>query len=105
MKRIGLVLMVFAFLAYCPSTGQSQEVGDNAPDFSFVDASGKEIKLSDFKGMKNVVEKYQLRYDSFMAAYATIIISKEGRIRFKSVEDRATRTSASTIIKELQGIQ
>ena len=54
---------------------------------------------------RNVVEKYQLRYDSFMAAYATIIISKEGRIRFKSVEDRATRTSASTIIKELQGIQ
>jgi peroxiredoxin len=54
---------------------------------------------------KNIVDKYKLQYDSFMAAYATIIISKEGRIRFKNVEDRATRTSASTIIKELQSIQ
>ena len=55
MKKIGFILVVFAFLAYCPSAGQSQEVGDNAPDFSLVDASGKEIKSSDFKGKKNVV--------------------------------------------------
>ena len=55
MKKIGLAFMVFVFLVYCPSTGQSQEVGDNAPDFSLVDVSGKEIKLGDFKGKKNVV--------------------------------------------------
>ena len=55
MKKIGLVLVLFAFLVYCPSAGQSQEVGDNAPDFSLVDASGKEIKLGNFKGEKNVV--------------------------------------------------
>jgi hypothetical protein len=55
MKKIGFILVVFAFLAYCPSAGLSQEVGDNAPDFSLVDASGKEIKSSDFKGKKNVV--------------------------------------------------
>ena len=54
---------------------------------------------------KKVVEEYGLRYDSYGAAYATIIISKEGRIRFKSVEDHATRTSVSRIIKELQTIQ
>jgi peroxiredoxin len=55
MKKIALILVVFAFLVYSPSTGQSQEVGDNAPDFSIVDASGKEIKSGDFKGKKNVV--------------------------------------------------
>ena len=55
MKKIGLILVVFAFLIYCPSAGQSQEVGDNAPDFSLLDASGKEIKLGGFKGKKNVV--------------------------------------------------
>ena len=55
MKKIVLILVVFAFLAYCPSVGQSQAVGDNAPDFSLVDASGKEIKSGDFKGKKNVV--------------------------------------------------
>ncbi len=55
MKKIGLTLVVFVFLVYFPSAGQSQEVGDNAPDFSLADASGKEVKLSDFKGKKNVV--------------------------------------------------
>ena len=59
MKKIGLTLMVFAFLFYCASAGQSQEVspevGDNAPDFKLVDVSGNEIRLGDFKGKKNVV--------------------------------------------------
>jgi peroxiredoxin len=59
MKKIGLILVVFAFLVYFASAGQSQEVspevGDNAPDFSLVDASGNEIRLDDFKGKKNVV--------------------------------------------------
>ncbi len=59
MKKIGLILAVFAFLVYSASAGQSQEVspdvGDNAPDFSLVNASGNEIRLGDFKGKKNVV--------------------------------------------------
>jgi peroxiredoxin len=58
MKKISLILVVFAFSVYCASDGQSQEVspklGDNAPDFSLVDDSGKEIRLGDFKGKKNV---------------------------------------------------
>ena len=52
-----------------------------------------------------IAQEYGLRYDSFGAAYATIILDKKGQIRFKSVEEYATRTSASRIIKELQGIQ
>jgi peroxiredoxin len=59
MKKIGLNLVVFAFLVYWASAGQSQEVslevGDNAPDLSIVDVSGNEIRLGDFKEKKNVV--------------------------------------------------
>jgi peroxiredoxin len=58
MKKIGLILGVFAFLVYCASDGQSQEVspkvGDNAPEFSLVDDSGHKVSLSDFKEKKNV---------------------------------------------------
>jgi cytochrome oxidase Cu insertion factor (SCO1/SenC/PrrC family) len=31
------------------------KVGDPAPDFTLRDTNGKEVKLSDFKGKKNVV--------------------------------------------------
>ena len=59
MKKIGLILLIFALLAGCSSTGQSPEfsprVGDFAPDFSVIDVSGREITLSDFKGKENVV--------------------------------------------------
>ena len=54
MKRIGLILLVFAFLAGCASTGTSPVKGDQAPDFTLVDVSGNELKLSDFNDKKNV---------------------------------------------------
>ncbi len=31
------------------------KVGQMAPDFTLMDTAGKEVKLSDFKGKKNVV--------------------------------------------------
>ncbi len=176
MKKIGLILVAFVFLVYCPSAGQSQEVspevGDNAPDFSLVDASGKEIKSSDFKGKKNVVLVFYgwhncrrcreqlgelqeqiseiiklnseliaistagdqddvertksslgitftliptpnkkvvlgfgIEYGHGGSAYGTIIIDKKGRIRYKSLDNWLSLTSASRIIKELQVIQ
>jgi cytochrome oxidase Cu insertion factor (SCO1/SenC/PrrC family) len=58
MKKIGLILVVFTFWVGCASTGQSPEaapeVGNRAPDFSLIDVSGNEVRLSDFKGKKNV---------------------------------------------------
>ncbi|UCE55649.1 MAG: redoxin domain-containing protein [Desulfobacterales bacterium] len=66
MKKFGLILVLFAFLVYYASAGQSQEVspevGDNAPDFSLADASGNEIRLGDFKGKKNVVLVFYSRH-------------------------------------------
>ena len=55
MKRIGLILVVFAFLINGASAGQSLEVGDSAPDFNLVGVSGDEIRLDDYKGKKNVI--------------------------------------------------
>ena len=55
MKKIGLILVVFAFLVNSAFAGQSPGVGDKAPDFSLLDVSGNEVRLSDFKGKKNIV--------------------------------------------------
>ena len=55
MKKIGLILVVFAFLVNGASAGQSPKVGDSAPDFNLVSVSGDELKLSDYKGKKNVI--------------------------------------------------
>ena len=55
MKKIGLIFVFFAFLITVVSAGQSPEVGDSAPDFKLVDVSGDEIRLSDYKGKKNVI--------------------------------------------------
>ncbi len=54
MKKISLILLIFAFLVSCASTGQSP-VGEAAPDFSVTDVSGDDVRLSEFKGKKNVV--------------------------------------------------
>ena len=55
MKKIGLILVVLWFLINVASAGQSPEVGDSAPDFNLVGVSGDELKLSDYKGKKNVI--------------------------------------------------
>jgi cytochrome oxidase Cu insertion factor (SCO1/SenC/PrrC family) len=58
MKKIGLTLLICAFLVNCASTAQSPvsspNVGDFAPNFNLVDVSGNEVRLSDFKGEKKV---------------------------------------------------
>ena len=55
MKKIGLILVVFAFWVGCASTGRSPGEGDPAPYFSVVDVSGNEVRLTDFKEKKNIV--------------------------------------------------
>jgi len=63
MKKIGLILLVFTFLAGCASTGPSPTVVDSAPDFSLVDVSGNEVRLSDFKEKNNVVLVFYVEYN------------------------------------------
>ena len=55
MKETACILMMFALLFGCASTGQAPEVGQTAPDFALADVSGDEVRLSNFKGKKNVV--------------------------------------------------
>ena len=59
MNKNALILVVFALLVSCASTAQSPElsrkVGEIAPDFSLVDVSGNQVKLSDFNEKKNIV--------------------------------------------------
>ena len=38
-----------------PAPKTHLKVGQEAPDFTLTDTAGKEVKLSDFKGKKNVV--------------------------------------------------
>ena len=67
MKTITLVFCVIALLAGCASTEQSPapfpETPDYAPDFNLVDVSGNVVRLSDFKGQKNVVLIVYARHD------------------------------------------
>jgi peroxiredoxin len=53
---------------------------------------------------RKVVEDFGVPYGSGGAAYATIIIDKNGHIRLKNVDRWNVRTSPSRIIKELQGL-
>jgi peroxiredoxin len=52
------ILMALAALSLAqqPTAPQTQlKVGDPAPDFTLTDNHGNQVKLSDFKGKKNVV--------------------------------------------------
>jgi peroxiredoxin len=62
LKRSHLPFLGLALLAVCALTEAAQQapkthlkVGDPAPDFELIDTSRKPVKLSDFKGKKNVV--------------------------------------------------
>lgn len=47
---------ITAYAADQPPTPDPKiKVGDTAPDFKLRDQNGKEVKLSDFRGKKNVV--------------------------------------------------
>ncbi len=50
-----VALVSVALLFFNVGDVMALKVGDVAPDFSIIDVSGNEVRLSDFKGKKNVV--------------------------------------------------
>jgi cytochrome oxidase Cu insertion factor (SCO1/SenC/PrrC family) len=65
MKRVLVAAMLLALTSACsftPATAQNKEeiaklslkVGDQAPDFTLLSDQWKTVKLSDFRGKKNV---------------------------------------------------
>jgi peroxiredoxin len=46
---------VALFAQQPPAQHTHLKVGDEAPDFTLKDTAGKDVKLSDFRGKKNVV--------------------------------------------------
>ena len=62
MKKLSLLIAIslFSVIAAISQTAPAAptthlKVGDMAPDFKLTDTTGKEVKLSDFRGKKNVV--------------------------------------------------
>ena len=62
MKRLLLVVgiaAIFSIAAFAQATPKPPsthlKVGDTAPDFTLTDTGGKPVKLSEFRGKKNVI--------------------------------------------------
>ena len=54
-KQIAAAMLVLALASPLATQAATLKVGDKAPDFTLVDTSWKEVKLSDFLGKKNLV--------------------------------------------------
>ena len=54
-KRMTIAVLTLVLGLALAAQATTLKVGDKAPDFSLPDQTGKQVKLSDFLGKKNVV--------------------------------------------------
>ena len=54
-KRMRTAVLTVVLGSALAAQAATLKVGDKAPDFSLPDQTGKQVKLSDFLGKKNVV--------------------------------------------------
>ncbi len=57
-RTLGIAFLFVVLAALTPALAQGPEVGDRAPDFVLKNSEGKDYKLSDFSGKKNVVIEF-----------------------------------------------
>ncbi len=62
MKKFYFIAALLALFVNSIFAETLLEIGDKAPEFNLVDASGNEIRLSNFKGKKNVVLVFYDQY-------------------------------------------
>jgi cytochrome oxidase Cu insertion factor (SCO1/SenC/PrrC family) len=57
------IILAASFVALAQEAAPSThlKVGDAAPDFTLQDHNGKQVKLSDFRGKKNVVLAFYIK--------------------------------------------
>jgi len=72
------------------------KVGDTAPDFELEDQNGKKVKLSNFRGKKNVLLAF------FPAAFSPVCTNEIGALREK--EEPIMKLDAAILTSSVDGI-
>src|SRR5437879_10637145 len=106
-RKIVLGLLVAAVLAAAPAVPQAGKsevakmtlkVGDTAPDFTLLSDQWKAVKLSDFRGKKNVLDRKSTRLNSShrCISYAVFCLKKKKRTTDRGTTGETQGESTAT---------
>jgi cytochrome oxidase Cu insertion factor (SCO1/SenC/PrrC family) len=72
MRRIALTLValalaggILAWLEHPAASGRAPQPGSTAPDFTLPDQNGQPVRLSEFRGKRNVVLAFYVKASTF----------------------------------------